>query len=650
MNADQLLNALQLGEGDDCEFKSAKGGLPQNLWETYSAMANTDGGAIVLGVKQNKDGSFEVQGLDDSEKIEKDFWNLINNRNKVSLNLLRNGDAQFLTVGEKVVFAIQVPIASRRQRPVYVNQNPLIGTYRRYNDGDHRCSDSEVRRMLSDQSEQSADSRILPFFSENDLDSETIKQYRNRLSARVPNHPWLLHSGREFLEKLGGWREDKQSGEKGLTVSGLLMFGTEESLRSPDTDLKFQLDYRERISNSIADRWSDRLTPDGTWTPNLFQFFQKVYPKLVDGLKLPFAYQEFSGQDAFFPDPVRRGISPVHEAIQEALVNALIHADYHGQGGIVIERFPDRIELANPGNLLVSLEQWIRGAVSECRNPSLQLMFQLLGAGDKAGSGVDKIRQGWASQKWRLPRIGISQQPDRILLVLPMVSLLPEESLAKLRHLSGFDQLSPHEVEALVTADLEGNVSNPRLQQFSMEHTTDITKMLQGLVAKGFLTKNGYGRWATYQLAKEIPSSPSSSAHNDGNSGRKGESSMRKSGDSAHNDGNSAYKKQDSAYNNEGSVHNEPYVNAPDLLVVAAPAREKARLSPEKMRGIIRTLCRNQYLTLVQIGDYLKRSPASIRNQFVRDMLKNKELVPLHAEPNHPQQAYKTNPDWNNGN
>ena len=37
----------------------------------------------------------------------------------------------------------------------------------------------------------------------------------------------------------------------------------------------------------------------------------------------------------------------------EAMVNVLIHADYRGQGGVVIEKHRDRFELSNPGTLLL---------------------------------------------------------------------------------------------------------------------------------------------------------------------------------------------------------------------------------------------------------------------------------------------------------
>lgn len=77
-------------------FRSEKvrGGLPLSMWETYSAFANGDGGSILLGVMENEDGSFQTAGLDikDKERILKNLWNVVNDRKKVSINLLSEKD------------------------------------------------------------------------------------------------------------------------------------------------------------------------------------------------------------------------------------------------------------------------------------------------------------------------------------------------------------------------------------------------------------------------------------------------------------------------------------------------------------------------------------------------------------------------------
>ena len=49
---DRILEAVHVGETTDWEFKSARGGFPGSFWETYSAMANSEGGVVVLGVRE----------------------------------------------------------------------------------------------------------------------------------------------------------------------------------------------------------------------------------------------------------------------------------------------------------------------------------------------------------------------------------------------------------------------------------------------------------------------------------------------------------------------------------------------------------------------------------------------------------------------
>ncbi|MEI7834731.1 MAG: RNA-binding domain-containing protein, partial [bacterium] len=287
MTENEIMQAIDQGESRDWEFKSAAGGLPASLWETYSALANSDGGTIVLGIEE-RDEQFIISGLPHPQRALKDFWNTVNNRGKVSTNLLVDQDVYLRAIGSVTVMVIQIPRATRRQRPVYIGQNPLLGTFRRNHDGDYRCTVEEVGRLLADQAEVPADARILPFLTLEQLDIQTIQQYRQLFSATKPEHPWLLLDTREFLARLGGWRKDNLTGEEGITVAGVLMFGREEIIRDPAVVPQYHVDYREKLSADAGTRWDDRLVPDGTWEANLFQYYQQAIRRLLRDLKVPF--------------------------------------------------------------------------------------------------------------------------------------------------------------------------------------------------------------------------------------------------------------------------------------------------------------------------------------------------------------------------
>ena len=79
-------------ENNRIEAKRALGGLPKSLWETYSAFANTLGGIIMLGVEEFKDKTLHTVDLPDPEKLVKEFWDIVNNPNKVSVNILSSND------------------------------------------------------------------------------------------------------------------------------------------------------------------------------------------------------------------------------------------------------------------------------------------------------------------------------------------------------------------------------------------------------------------------------------------------------------------------------------------------------------------------------------------------------------------------------
>ena len=110
-------------ENNHLEVKKAKGGLPNSLWETYSSMANSYGGMILLGVVEQSDGSFVTTGLKEVEKLRKDFWNTINNSKKVSVNLLTDEDVTSYEVNGDIMLAIHIPRVKREDKPVYINDD-----------------------------------------------------------------------------------------------------------------------------------------------------------------------------------------------------------------------------------------------------------------------------------------------------------------------------------------------------------------------------------------------------------------------------------------------------------------------------------------------------------------------------------------------
>ena len=144
-------------------------------------------------------------------------------------------------------------------------------------------------------------------------------------------------------------------------------------------------DYKEYFSSHPEDRWTARIYPDGTWEANLFQFYIKVFQRLSAALPKPFTLQ----------NGARIEDSPMHIALREAFVNALIHCDYTVNSHITVNLYKDRYTFSNPGSLLISISQYYQGGESVCRNKALQQMFMLIGFAEKAGSGIDKILQGW---------------------------------------------------------------------------------------------------------------------------------------------------------------------------------------------------------------------------------------------------------------
>ncbi len=391
------------------EVKKAKGGLPDSIWSTYSAFANCYGGVIILGVKENEDGSWRTTGLQDENRLRRDFWNNVNNRQKVSANLLSDRDVQTYHVGADTIMVINVPSAKREQRPVYVGEDMFKGTYRRNWEGDYHCTPSEVKAMLRDQTEDTMDMKVLEEMSMDALNKETVHAYRNRHMAYRREHVWEQLEDEAYLERIGAARMLRADGRLHPTAAGLLMFGDEYKILYEYPE--YFLDYRELLDPAI--RWTDRLqSSSGDWTGNLFDFFFRVYGKLVKDVKIPFRLE----------GAVRIDDTPVHKAIREALANCLVNTDFYLPRGVVIKKDAESIIMENPGSIRTGKSQMLKGGISDPRNKALMKMLNMIGIGERAGSGVPNIYSVWENQGWIAPEVIEEYAPDRTILKLSFVN------------------------------------------------------------------------------------------------------------------------------------------------------------------------------------------------------------------------------------
>jgi len=204
--------------------------------------------------------------------------------------------------------------------------------------------------------------------------------------------------------------------------------------------------------------------------------------------------------------------------------------------------------------------------------------------------------------------------------VIPEVFQGTVDQALRQRFGSRFATLDKTAVQAVVTAQLEGSVNNSRMQEITGEHAKDITSMLQSLVRDGLLTQQNQRRWASYRVAEDSPQSAEDSPHSAGDSPQ---SSPQWAGDSPH------------------SAANSPHLSQ-ELLSLAEPARDKARLPAAEMQALVLRLCDTRWLTSKDLAALLNRDAENLQSRILGGMVKKGQLELRFPDvPNRPDQAYR---------
>lgn len=438
-----------------------------------------------MGVEELADKSFRTVDLPDPEKLIKEFWDIVNNPNKTSVNVLSSKDVFVQEVDGDHIVVINVPRAERSYKPVYVDGNPL-NTYRRNGEGDYRCTREEYQAMVRDASVKTQDMLVLDEMDVDVFNQESVRSYRQRMRLSRPGHVWEALEDEDFLLKLGavGIGSD---GKKHPTSAGLLMFGNEyEIVREFNA---YFLDYQEQYDADT--RWTDRIiSSSGDWSGNVYDFYFRVYNKLIQDIKVPFKME----------GGVRVDDTAVHQALREALANCLVNADYYGRQGLVIIKKRDAITMANPGGFRIEIDAAKSGGVSDPRNGTMLKMFNLIDIGERAGSGIPNIFRVWRERGWAAPEITEQLEPERTVLTLLFSKKGDKKATIKSddKKVTIKSARQKEEIIAYLTDHVSAKSSD--IAELLGVKSTRAKKLLSELIAEETVVAEGGNRNRTYRL------------------------------------------------------------------------------------------------------------------------------------------------------
>jgi ATP-dependent DNA helicase RecG len=282
------------------------------------------------------------------------------------------------TINDKAVLVIQI---EHVPSPHYLSDKGIEkSVYLRMGSSNHLASAENIEELKRAGNYESFDKQPCDHVKEIDLDMDRIKTIYKK-SGRVIDTQKLMSVG--ILTKKNGLLL--------ATNGGVILFG------SPIIREQY-FPYAEvrcaRFQGSSRSEFIDRLNIEG----GILAAIDEV-PKFIR------RNTKMAGK---FGNMKRRDISEYPaEGIREALINALVHANYEISGSrIFIAIYDDRLEVQNPGVMLpgMSIEQFKAG-VSRIRNPVIARIFGKMGLVEEWGSGYERIRNacvngGYPEPKW----------------------------------------------------------------------------------------------------------------------------------------------------------------------------------------------------------------------------------------------------------
>lgn len=389
---------LRQREGKTVEFKRDLSS-PTPVLRTLVAFANSAGGDLVLGVADDR----SVVGVEDPLACEERLGNLI--ADSIQPRLL----PEIEIVPWRRLSLVVVRVHPSSSRPHHLTKDgPEYGTYVRLGSTNRRA-DADLRAEFQRRiNRQSYDEQPASEFNSEAIDFRAASEYFAELRTLR----------RKDLETLGV--VTRHQGRIVPTIGGMLLFGKERMLIAPDA-------------------WIQAGRFDGTDKAHLVDRAEfREYP--VTAMEHAIAFVERNTQLRASIGRLRRKDSRAvpPSALREAMVNAVVHADYAQRGAPMrVSVFDDRIEIENAGILLPGLTiDEMREGVSRIRNRVIGRVFQELGLVEQWGTGIQRMMR--ACVEAGLPEPEFAELGLRFRVTLRTEAIQPADTDAVDRRLLSF--------------------------------------------------------------------------------------------------------------------------------------------------------------------------------------------------------------------
>ncbi|MCX4813044.1 putative DNA binding domain-containing protein [Streptomyces sp. NBC_01239] len=482
------------GDHSKCEVKKSQRGFPHTMWESVSALANAQGGWVILGVDEKHD--FRIVGVDDPAFIEAQLGAVCS-----EMEPPIRAEISTTHIDGKSVITSYIPPLPRDQRPGYKrNLGPYSGSRIRVADGDRKFTDYEVSVLLANRTEPRHDTTAIPEASVGDLNEELVVAFLRR----------VRETKGEIFTKVGDERAlvmlnvlKAHEGRMVPTLAGLLAFGEYPQTFEPQLDLTFVAypTSEPGILGSVGERFTENRAIDGS-IPLMVTECIRVLKRNMKRRSIVTGIYRVDEWE--YPE----------EVLREALVNALVHRDYsdHARGmQVQVEMYPDRLVIRNPGGLYGPVEVGSLGTstVSSSRNKALLKILEDTPYGDghmvceNRGSGITRIRVALTEAGMEPPRF--SDEIASFTAEFPNHTLLDEEALTWLQGLDN-KPLTRAQMTALVIMRNGEPMNNSAYRTATgIQDSRAASRELKELVERGIIDQRGTRGATTYHLSGSSP-------------------------------------------------------------------------------------------------------------------------------------------------